>query len=569
MAYLLLPDKKQTRKIPLNKSVFFVGRARENDLILHSDSLSRFHAQITRRSDHFAINDRGSLNGVFVNGTRIVGETRLHDGDILGFGEVHARFCSEEPKPIPETQKVSEKMQRFPVSSLVDSRRIEPEKKQKYLELLYHFSARLLQQSPSADLGEVSLELIHEVWNPDRSCLMLKGNSAEWQIATQRFGKNPQLSNESFEISRSLIRELEKEQEGLLISHRVDDRRFSASESLQRQNVQSVMCAPLWTNKAIHGFLYADLIRPDRSFSYTDLEMFAILANLMAMKWENDQLWQQALIQQQLEQELNVAAEIQRKFFPVEPPNLPGYELGALTIPSRKVGGDAYFWHERKNGEVVFMIADVMGKGLPSSLLMSQVQAIMKIFAEQHEEPRDMITAVNQFIYKHSTQEKFISMITMVLNPADGRMRYCNAGHNAPVVTNPGADAVFLESGGMLVGVFEDQMYIQGSTTLEKGGTLVCYTDGVTEARNTQDEEFGVERLLDFVRRNDDVPAPLLPEAIIASIRENWLATDQEDDWTLLIVKRLASASLREDAQTRDAQTQMGDTGFEPVTSTV
>src|SRR5215470_12605726 len=112
MAFLLLPDKKLTRKIPLNKPVFFVGRARENDLILHSDSLSRFHAQITKRSDHFTIADRGSLNGVFVNGTRIVGETDLHDGDIVGFGDVHARFCVEETKPLTsETKKVSDTMQ--------------------------------------------------------------------------------------------------------------------------------------------------------------------------------------------------------------------------------------------------------------------------------------------------------------------------------------------------------------------------------------------------------------------------------------------------------------------------
>lgn len=538
MAYLLLPDKKQTRKILLNRSVFFVGRAHENDLILHSDSLSRFHAQINKRGEQFTINDRGSLNGVFVNGTRIVGEINLKDGDIIGFGDVHARFCVDDAKPLRETEKISEKIQRYPVSNLVDSRRFEPEKKQRYLELLYHFSARLLQQSPSADLGEVALELIHEVWNPDRSCLMLQGSSGEWQIATQRFGKNPQLSSESFEISRSLIRELEHDQEALLISHRVDDRRFSASESLQRQNVQSVMCAPLFTNKGIHGFVYADLIRPDRSFSYPDLEMFAILANLMAMKWENDELWQQALIQQQLEQELNVAAEIQRKFFPLNPPDLPGYEVGALTIPSRKVGGDAYFWHERKNGEIVFMIADVMGKGLPSSLLMSQVQAIMKIFAEQYQEAREIVTAVNEFIYRHSTQEKFISMVTIVLSPETGRMNFCNAGHNAPFLLNPGADPEFLESGGTLVGVFEDHAYIQGTATIQPGGIVFSYTDGVTEARNKAEEEFGVDRLVKFVEERKKESATDLTESTIRNIRENWLGTDQEDDWTLLVIKR-------------------------------
>jgi sigma-B regulation protein RsbU (phosphoserine phosphatase) len=318
----------------------------------------------------------------------------------------------------------------------------------------------------------------------------------------------------------------------------VEDRRFSASESLQRQNVQSVMCAPLFTNKGIHGFLYADLIRMDRSFSYTDLEMFAILANLMAMKWENDQLWQQSLIQQQLEQEMNVAADIQRKFFPLSPPDISGYDIDALTIPSRKVGGDAYFWHERKNGEIVFMIADVMGKGLPASLLMSQVQAIMKIFAEQYQEAREIVTAVNEFIYRHSTQEKFISMVTIVLSPEKGQITFCNAGHNAPFLLNPGAEPEFLEAGGTLVGVFEDQVYIQGTAILQRDGIIFLYTDGLTEARNKEEEEFGPQRLVRFVNDRKEEPAKKLTESTIQNIRENWLGTDQEDDWTLLVIKR-------------------------------
>jgi sigma-B regulation protein RsbU (phosphoserine phosphatase) len=129
-------------------------------------------------------------------------------------------------------------------------------------------------------------------------------------------------------------------------------------------------------------------------------------------------------------------------------------------------------------------------------------------------------------------------MVTILLDPTNGKIAFCNAGHNPPIQLNPGADPMFLEAGGMLLGVFEDQNYIQGNGQIEKGGTLVCYTDGVTEARNNQDEEFQVENLLAFVNQNHDVPAPLLPEAIIGHIREKWLGTDQEDDWTLLILKR-------------------------------
>ena len=537
-AYLLVPDKKQTRKIPLKKTTFFVGRARENDLIIPSDSLSRFHAQINHKSGAFSVSDRGSLNGVYVNGTRIYEETILKDGDIIGFGDHHVRFCVEETKPLLEKGKSSEKMQRFPFASLVDSQRFEPEKRQRYLELLYRFSARLLQQFPSSDLGDVALELVQEVWSPDRSCLMLRGTSAEWQIVTQRFGRNPELTGDTLEISSSLVRELERNEEALLIANLLEDQRFQASESMKRQSVNSAMCAPLWNNKQIHGFLYADLIFPARSFGLGDLEMFAILANLIAIKWENDLLWHRTLLQQQLEQELNLAGEIQRKFFPVRPPATKDYDFGGITIPSRKVGGDAYFWHERRDGRVVLMIADVMGKGLPSALLMSQVQAIMKIFAEQFADAHEIVQAVNDFIYQHSTQEKFVSMVVIILSPDSGEMTYCNAGHNPPFLLRGGGNRVLLELGGMPVGVFQDQIYQLGRDFIGHHESLVLYTDGIIEARNEDDEEFGMEKLIQLAQEKNCFSSKEILEFIIHQIREQWLATDQEDDWTLLIVRR-------------------------------
>jgi sigma-B regulation protein RsbU (phosphoserine phosphatase) len=543
MAYLLVPEKKQIRKVALKKGSFFIGRGSENDLTFASNSLSRFHAQINRKGDSFMITDRGSLNGVFVNGTRILGETRLKDGDIVGLGDIHVRFCCEETEQVRDREKTHERLQRFAVDRLVDSRHFEPEKKQRYLDLLYGLSARLLQQFPASNLGEVALEMVQDVWKPDRSCLMAR-ESGEWQISTQRFGKNPQLKGDDFEISSSLISELEKNEEALLVENRFQDQRFQASASLQRQNVSSIICAPLWNNKKIYGFLYADLIMSERSFGYGDLEMFAILANLVAMKVENDQLWHQALIQQQLEQELNLAGEIQRKFFPVNPPALPGYSLGAITIPTRKVGGDAYFWHERKDGKLVVMVADVMGKGLPSALLMSQIQAIMKIFSEQFLNASEIVSAVNEFIYKYSTQEKFISMVVFVLNPESGSMTFSNAGHNPPFLMKPDGKYELLHDGGMPVGVFVDQIYAQGETKMESGDVLVLYTDGLTEARNDQDEEFGLDQLVDVARANSSLDVDPMAQAVIAEIHDRWLGTDQEDDWTLLIMKRSAESKL-------------------------
>ena len=230
-----------------------------------------FTRKSTRRTIDFRLSIGVQLNGVFVNGTRILGETLLNDGDIVGFGTVYVRFVLESGKLQKEKEKNLQKVERFPVAKLMDSRNFQPEKSRRYLDFLYGFTQKLLQQFPSSDLGEIALDMVQDLWSVDRSCLMLRDPNGDLAIVAQRFGTNPQLTGETLEISTSLIREFEKNEEALLVPIGSGRYAFRASESLQRQNVNSVMCAPLWNNRKIHGFLYADLILSERSFNYGDL----------------------------------------------------------------------------------------------------------------------------------------------------------------------------------------------------------------------------------------------------------------------------------------------------------
>jgi phosphoserine phosphatase RsbU/P len=148
------------------------------------------------------------------------------------------------------------------------------------------------------------------------------------------------------------------------------------------------------------------------------------------------------------------------------------------------------------------------------------------------------VTSVNEFIYKHSTQDKFISMVVIVLSPEEGGISFCNAGHNPPFLLRRDGTSELFETGGMPVGVFPDQKYGEGQSVLLPGETVVLYTDGLTEARNSEDEEFGMDHLIEIARLNSDFHAHRLTEEIVKYIREKWLGTDQEDDWTLLVLKR-------------------------------
>lgn len=251
------------------------------------------------------------------------------------------------------------------------------------------------------------------------------------------------------------------------------------------------------------------------------------------------------LCRREHERDVELSSEIQRGFLPREIPQVHGFEISRFWRPARVVGGDYYDVIKFDEDHVAVCIADVVGKGMPAALLMSNLQAAVKASASVSTQPRDLCERVNRLLCRNVQPGRLISLFYGLLDAVTRRLVYAGAGHNPPILLRRDGSCSRLAEGGRVLGVAPDWSCRQGEIGLEPGDRLVMFTDGVTEARNDEDEEFGEGRLIDVVTRFRD----LAPQAIherIASALFRFCPGGIQDDATLLTVA--VSAGRRSDS---------------------
>jgi sigma-B regulation protein RsbU (phosphoserine phosphatase) len=236
-----------------------------------------------------------------------------------------------------------------------------------------------------------------------------------------------------------------------------------------------------------------------------------------------------------LQSEILEARKIQEGLLPREIPRLPGFEICGMWQPASLVGGDYYDIFELGESAVALCIGDVVGKGMPAALLMSNLQAAVRGVATGTLQPRELAAKVNRGIRGNLAPEKFISLFYAVLDARARELTYTNAGHNAPFLARRDGSLLRLDQGGPVIGVFNDGVYAQAKASLESGDRLVLFTDGVTEAANRDDEEFGEERLIRLVIENRRLGAPELQKKILGAVEE-FCGGNFRDDATLIVV---------------------------------
>jgi phosphoserine phosphatase RsbU/P len=235
------------------------------------------------------------------------------------------------------------------------------------------------------------------------------------------------------------------------------------------------------------------------------------------------------------ENEILEARKIQEGLLPKNLPSLPGFEISGAWQPSRIVGGDYYDVLELGNASVGLCIGDVVGKGMPAALLMSNLQAAIRGVATGALPPHELCSKVARGIRGNLAPEKFISLFYALLDAQAGTLAYANAGHNAPILVREDGTALRLDRGGPVIGVFAESGYAQGEISLASGDRLVLFTDGVTEASNGQDEEFSEERLTRLITDHRALKAGELQARILETI-SGFCQGNFHDDVTLLVL---------------------------------
>lgn len=299
-----------------------------------------------------------------------------------------------------------------------------------------------------------------------------------------------------------------------------------------------VAMVPLQMQNEVKGVLCLGERLRGGTYSESDLEFIFSLANLAFVSLENSRLFDDAIEKKKLESELLIAREIQQGLLPRELPAVKGFEVAAVNISSKQVGGDYYDVIPMEDGRTMLVIADVSGKGTPASLLMANVQATVHALVPFNLSLSLATARINDLIYRNTGSDKFITFFWGTVDPSTRTFRYVNAGHNPPIVIRTDGSVERLSDGGLILGVMRTMIpYEEGSIILEKGDCIVLYTDGVSEAMDINGNDYTEERLEEFVRTHHENSAEHMLAAIRNEIERHTLGAPQSDDITMVVLK--------------------------------
>jgi len=305
-----------------------------------------------------------------------------------------------------------------------------------------------------------------------------------------------------------------------------------------RGETRSEMVAPIISNEEVIGVF--DLESDDlNAYAEDDLEVLVMLASQVAIIIEKVMLHEQLVEKKRLQGQLEVARQVQLELLPASDPILPGFEISAYNFPTEEVSGDYYDWVRTYEDQIGIVIADVAGKGVPAALLMAFLRASLRAATHIGYSPHISMSKVNYLLWESIERNQFVTAFYGLLDATNRTLVYSNAGHNPPLLLDLNGSARFLEQGGLPLGMFRDTRYYEYYLTFEPGQTLVLYTDGVTEAFNLQEEEFGRDRLVQSVKAARSLSAR---EMITAVQRDVFAWTNgrrAHDDVTFFVIKAL------------------------------
>jgi sigma-B regulation protein RsbU (phosphoserine phosphatase) len=291
------------------------------------------------------------------------------------------------------------------------------------------------------------------------------------------------------------------------------------------------------------GLIYVDSPHLIREFSREDLNLLTVMANVAAIRIEHARLNEIEEAERAMAKDMEQAAQIQRGLLPSKAPDIAGMDIAGKTAACKTVGGDYYDFLPFPDGRVAMLVGDVAGKGIPASLLMSSLQARVQVLFEEPDDLARKVGRLNKIICSNCPDNRFITFFMTVANPETGELVYTNAGHNPPIIVHAAAkDTPAFESlggGGMILGILPMATYQESRVVMERGDVLVLYSDGVTEAANPADEEFGEERLAALVGSMRDQPADDIVNAIHLAVTDFSEGAPPADDITVVVARRL------------------------------
>jgi len=530
----------QTKTVPLHGRLT-VGRSSTAEVSFPDDGgLSRLHFAFEPDGENWTVQDLGSKNGTFVNNLPLKAKLALKPGDRVTAGHLIIVFSPDGRTPEMgvvvfdgDEEKTSSTTVTTSLEGAINQTMVIEKagaKASAPMQALIRAGQVLSENKPLSELFPVILDLAIQAVNAQRGVLLI----LEGDTLVPRAHKG-----DGFRISTTVRDRVLKEKASILVRDAQLDEAFKSRMSIVEQKVHTMMAVPLQTKDRIIGLIYLDSPFILREFTRDDLSLLTVMANVAAIRIENARLAEVEEAERVMVRDLTQAAEIQRGVLPGRAPKLPGVDLAGYNAPCRTVGGDYYDFFPYQDGRVGLALGDVSGKGMPASLMMMALHARVQVLAEEPGNVGGFMSRLNKATCANCPSNRFITFFFCVVNAATGEAFFANAGHNPPIVIRSSGQTELLENGGPPLGIVAMAPYAQQRVELGSGDLLVLYSDGVTEANNSNYDEFGEERFIDVLCRHRSQSAEVIADAVTSALTEFAAGAPPADDITLVVAKRL------------------------------
>jgi sigma-B regulation protein RsbU (phosphoserine phosphatase) len=547
------------RFVRLTQTPFLIGRGAEtgNHLQLSDRRISRNCAAIVIEANKPYIEDRGQRRGLFVNGEKV--ESReLQDGDVITFGVedsyevIYRSAMAASGDSIPH---LLTRMEHITGSDVVNSAGARLSK----LDQLLAATALLHSQLPLDEVLGMMLDHAISVMDADRGVLLEADEKCALHVRLARRSGGTRLPPESLAPSQTAIQLALRKQQAVITEDLAQaEMDLQAAQSIVAQRLRAVVVIPLYAfshakteesminlqRGQLLGVLYLDSRRP-AAFSKLDRQLLDAFTDQAASILDNARLVARERERQRMEQEINIARDIQQALLPRNFRDYPYLSVAGCNFPCLSVGGDYFDVFPLSDNRTAFLIADVSGKGLGAALLTQLLQGALSGMT-LGTDPARLFNHLNRFLCDHAEVGRYATMFFGILDEQGG-LDYINAGHPSPILIrqNGNADEAFTE-GSFPVGLVPEAEYCTAHVPLEPGDTLVLFSDGVTEAMDPQEELFGVPRLVQLLTGHHYTALDALQKLVLESVENFSRGASQADDLTLLLVRYRAIVAASE-----------------------
>jgi len=339
----------------------------------------------------------------------------------------------------------------------------------------------------------------------------------------------------SFHATQALLGWMQLNKKPLSIADTSADARFAGVA--WDENMRSVLCVPLLIKSELTGVLTVYNKKGGQPFDRDDERLLAIIAAQSAQIVDNARLYEEEKALFTMREQVRLTAAIQAHLLPRAAPDIEGYQVAGRSVAAQEMGGDYFDYIALPGGAWSISVGDVSGKGLPASMLMANVQGMIRMLSSLNMAPAEVMRRANELLCRSTLPENFVTFFFSALDPAGHMLTFCNAGHN-PALHFSGAGIAELATRSTVLGMFENHGYEQDSVVLAPGDVVVIYSDGLTDAIDAAEREFGEQRLVEVVNEHRKHSAAVILDALFDAVGRHQFDQPQFDDTTAVIIKR-------------------------------